>query len=163
MEEILKLFSVRDILLHCANTLILFVAIRFLVYKPVRKFMDARTARVQSALDEAAAARRQVEAIQLEAEEKRREAEEAVAKMQADAAKQANQATENTLKAAKAQADAFILKARAEAEAAKADMLRETQAQALDMAVEIAAKMIGRELSDADNTALAREFLTKVV
>ena len=43
MEDFLQLFNVRDILLHIVNTLILFVAIRLLVYKPVRKFMNART------------------------------------------------------------------------------------------------------------------------
>ena len=44
-----------DLILNILNIVILFVIVRFLVYKPVKKFMDARTARVTAAAEDAGA------------------------------------------------------------------------------------------------------------
>ncbi len=163
MEEFLKLFNVRDIGFHAVNTLILFIAIRFLAYKPVRRFMDARAARVQASFDEAAAQKAEAEAALCDAEARRGEAEAAAVRMQADSAAEAQQNGEKMLSAAKAEAAEIVRRAKADADAQIEGAQRDIQSQALSMAVEIAEKMIGRELSERDNDALAREFLTKVV
>lgn len=162
MEEFLKLFSVRDILLHMLNTAILFIAIRLLVYKPVRKFLDARTARVTDALAEATATRGEADRLLAEAQDARRTAEADAAKLQADGALSAQQAGDALIGEARRQADEMLRSAEAEAEAMHAAAQEEIQAQALAMAVEISEKMIGRELAEKDNEVLAREFLTKV-
>ena len=43
-----------DIVLNLLNIVLLFLLVRTLVYKPVRRFMDARTERVNAAAAEAA-------------------------------------------------------------------------------------------------------------
>ncbi len=151
MEDFLQLFNVRDILLHIVNTLILFVAIRLLVYKPVRKFMNARTERVQAQMDEAAAREAEAKQALEDANAQREEAARLAVMAQAESAEQARASAAETVEEARRQAEDIVA-------AAQADI----QAQALSMAVEIAEKMIGRELQNKDNDALAREFLTKV-
>ncbi len=42
-----------DIALHLVNIVVLYALLRLLIYKPVRKFMDARAAKVRAQLDEA--------------------------------------------------------------------------------------------------------------
>ncbi len=162
MEELLKLFSVRDILWHIANTMILFIAIRFLVYKPVRKFMNARTDRVQAEFDDAASKKAQAEALLSRAEDSHRSAEAEAARIQAEGAQRAEAAAKTTIDDAKKQASLIVAQASVDAAAQKEAAQVKISAQALSMAVEIAEKMIGRELSEKDNEALAREFLTKV-
>jgi F-type H+-transporting ATPase subunit b len=44
-----------DILYHVINIVILYVLLRFILYKPVRKFMAARADRIQKQLEDAAA------------------------------------------------------------------------------------------------------------
>lgn len=162
MEEFLKLFSLRDILLHMLNTAILFIAIRFLVYKPVRKFLNARTGRIAGELDQAAQKQAQADEALTEAAAARRAADEAAVQTQTDSALRAQQLGDQLIVDAKAQAAEILRKAHEDAEAMKATAQREVQAQALAMAVQIAEKMIGRELAERDNETLAREFLTKV-
>ena len=162
MEEFLKLFNLRDILLHIINTLILFVAIRLLVYKPIRKFLNARTERVQGEMDAAAAQKAEAAGVLEAAQAERKAADAAVAQAQADGAMRAQQSGEQLMASAKAQADEILRKAHEEAERVKTAAQAEIQAQALSMAVDIAEKMIGRELAVKDNETLAREFLTKV-
>lgn len=162
MEEFLKLFSLRDILLHIANTLILFVAIRFLLYKPMRKFLDARAQKVAGELDSAAQKEAEASLALENANEEYRKAQAQAAGAMAEGAQRAQQSGEQILEAARQQADEIILKAKEEAERTKAAAQADIQAQALTMAVEIAEKMIGRELAEKDNETLAREFLTKV-
>ncbi len=162
MGEFLKLFSLRDILLHMANTLILFVAVRFLVYKPVRAFMNARTERVQASLNEASAKQAEADRALSDAEKRLEAAQAEAVKVQADGARHAQLSGEELIEAAKRQAAEIVDRAGREADAQRQSAQADVQAQALSMAVEIAEKMIGRELSEKDNDALAREFLTKV-
>jgi len=162
MGEFFKLFSLRDILLHMANTLILFVAVRFLVYKPVRAFMNARTERVQASLDAADAKRAEADKALSDAEKRLEAAQAEAVKVQADGARHAQLSGEELIEAAKRQAAEIVDRAEREADAQRQSAQADVQAQALSMAVEIAEKMIGRELSEKDNDALAREFLIKV-
>ncbi len=162
MEDFLQLFNVRDILLHIVNTLILFVAIRLLVYKPVRKFMNARTERVQAQMDEAAAREAEAKQALEDANAHREEAARLAVMAQAESAEQARASAAETVEEARRQAEDIVAAAQAEADAQRRAAQADIQAQALSMAVEIAEKMIGRELQNKDNDALAREFLTKV-
>ncbi len=163
MDEILKLFSVRDILFHMINTAILLLAVTFLVYKPARKFLKAREDRVNAQIDEAKAGQEQAEALKAEAARVRHDADLGAAEAQKEGAASAQQTVERMIADARLKADAIVKKAQADAAEIKAAAREDVQEQALTMAVEIAEKMIGRELSEKDNAALAREFLTKVV
>ena len=162
MDELLKLFDVRDVLLHMLNVVVLFVAIRLLLYKPVRRFMQARTQRVQGEADEAAA--RQQEAAQALADA--RAQGEAVQREAAAAAAQAEQkaqqAAQDMLVQAQERAQHMLDKAQADAAKTQAAAEQAIQQQAVAMAMGIAERILAREVSSADNDALVRDYLTKV-
>ena len=49
-----------DVLLHIANIVILYVLLRFILYKPIQKFMKARSERIQNQMDDAENAKRAI-------------------------------------------------------------------------------------------------------
>ena len=101
------------ILLHSLNAAILIAALYFLLYKPVRKFMNARSEMIAAALDEAA--RKQSEAqVCLEKRSKALDdaAQEAMAiERQSDAQAQAR--AKDTLTVAQQEAGRIIAQAHA--------------------------------------------------
>ena len=160
--NISELFSLTDILWHLLNTALLFIGLRLLLYKPVRKFMDGRAQRLRDARE--AADRSLAEAREHEAEAR---ALADGAKAQADAALAAGAAE------AKAQADTILAEAHAEADAilaqahAEAEELRRRNADALQkqsvaMAMDISAKILEREIKPEDHRQMIEDFLTKV-
>ena len=52
-----------DILIHIINILVLFVLLRLLIYKPVKKFMDERSQRIQKEMDHASEISAQAEEL----------------------------------------------------------------------------------------------------
>lgn len=163
MEEIIKLFSFRDILFHLLNTAILVAVVTFFVYKPARKFLKAREERIAAQLDGAQAKRNEADEALQSAETARQAATADAQRAQKDGAEQAQLAAAQIIADAKREAEAIVAKAKADAEAEKAAAQQAIQTQALSMAVDIAERMIERELSQKDNDTLVREFLTKVV
>jgi F-type H+-transporting ATPase subunit b len=162
MQEFLKLLSLRDILLHMINVLILFIAIRVLAYKPIRKFLDGRAQRVAAELDEAA--RKQAEAdqrqrqLEADAQQAKIEAAQAVA----SGVQQGQRTGEEILARAHAQADEILAQAREEARQIKLEAKEAVRAQAINMAVEIAGRLLEREVNPEDHRKIIDEFLTKV-
>jgi len=79
MLESLKALGLEpwDVVLHLINAVILFVIVRFLVYKPLRRFMNAREERIAVSLEEAERAREQLAATQADCARLLTESEEA--------------------------------------------------------------------------------------
>ena len=159
METFLQLLNWKDILYHTINALILLVACRFLLYKPVRKFMDARSNKLAEQTGNA-------EARLSEANRAMEELEKAQAEMRRQAAEQQeqqlHQQSEALLHRAHEEAADILKNARQEAEDIRQQSEGDIRREAVNMAVEMTEKMLGRELKDADNQQMVRDFLTKV-
>ena len=54
--------AVKDLIINIIDIVILFVIVRALAYKPVKKFLDARKARIAKELEDAASAKSEAEA-----------------------------------------------------------------------------------------------------
>ncbi|MEG0766823.1 MAG: ATP synthase F0 subunit B, partial [Clostridia bacterium] len=63
-----ELFNPVTILLHVLNACVLFTALYFLLYKPVRKFMKARSAGIEAQLTQAEDMRKAADAQQTESQ-----------------------------------------------------------------------------------------------
>ena len=122
------------------NTLILFAALGFFLYKPVRKMMADRSERVKSQLEHAEKSMKNADALKLEYEEKI-----------ADIEKERNEILATTRKSAIEKSERIVGEARVSAETirkrAEADVLM-SQAQAKDeirkQIIEISTSMAGR-------------------
>lgn len=159
METFLQLFSLKDIVYHIINAVILIVAARFLLYKPVRKFMDARSNKLadqigtaESRIEEAGRAMEELAEAQVEAKRQAMDQQERLASEQSDA----------LLRRAQDEAAELLQSARQEAEDIRRQAQDDIRREAVNMAVEMSEKLLGRELKDPDNQQMVRDFLTKV-
>ena len=78
-----------DIAIHLLNIIVLYVLLRLLVWKPVRKFMAGREERIQSQLDAAAKAQADAQASQTEYKQKLAAAQTTCEQLMAEGRKQA--------------------------------------------------------------------------
>ena len=147
-----------DLLLNLINIILLFLIVRALVYKPVRKFLDARTERIQG--EEKAAAEKLAEAERLKAEygEMLNQGEAEARRIEEGRAEQASKEAEKIVSEAKKKANALIDEARERAEAEKKEALLSMKNEVAELALRISEKILRREINDSDNRRIAEEF-----
>ena len=138
------------------------VLLRRVAWGPILKVVDEREKSIAASIE--SAKRERAEAERLLAEQK-----EAIQKARAEAAEMMRRNAEDVEKLRKD----LVSKARAEAEAQKTDALREIQNEktkavnevknvAAELAVQIAEKLLNRELDDKTQKELASQYLAEV-
>ncbi len=156
------LFNPLSILLHTVNALILFVALYFLLYKPVKKFLDKRNAGIAQTLSDADKSLSDAKAEYDLAHEKNNSAQTEANALLKDSAKQAKGRAEVIIADANEQAKLIIDAAKKEAETIF-ESAREAMAdEAAALSVEIASKILSREISLDEHRQMIDEFLQKV-
>lgn len=134
--------SWQQILLHLFNFSILAGGLYFLLYKPVKSFMDGRAAHYAE-LD-AAAEEKLARAETLEAEHRRllEGAESEIMHMKAEAALENERAAAAQLETARKQSEKLLLDARTAAQKERQILLAEAQEEISALAIEAAKKVI---------------------
>ncbi len=147
-----------DLLLNIINIIILFVIVKAIVYKPVKKFLDERTARVKGAMDEA-------EKLSGEANEVLKQKDEILSsaklegdKLKKEALKEAGKNAENIINDAKETANKLKSDAEKEIKAEKENMLLSSKNEIADVAVSIAERILDREINEEDNKKIVDDF-----
>lgn len=151
-----------EITLYILNIIILFFFLRWLLYKPINKFLADRADQIQKEVNEAA--RKQTEAEQLKAKydgmvsNAHSLAAEIVSKGRALADEQAKQIVDD------AAVQANDIRARAEQQIGeeKRQALLELRQEVTQMAIQIASKILEREVTYADNKQIIDNFFEKV-
>ncbi len=156
------LFNPLSILLHTLNALILFVALYFLLYKPVKQFLDRRNAEVAKTMQDADETLARSQAEYAKALEKNRGAQDEVQQILKTGAQQANDRAQAILNDARAQADEILARARKEAEDILANAREAMADETAALSVEIAGKVLGREISLSEHRRMIDDFLKKV-
>jgi F-type H+-transporting ATPase subunit b len=123
----------QQILLHLLNFVILAGGLYLLLYKPVKKFMDGRTAHYQEAEEQATTKLKQAEDLRAEYESRLRDAEAEIAQRKATAFQEAEKASEQRLLQAQTQADEIIAAARQRGQQEREKILANTQIEITDM------------------------------
>ena len=147
-----------DLIMNIINIVILFVIVRFLAYKPVRKFLDARKKRLE---DEKAAVESkagEAQAMCEEYEKKLSEVEAARAEAVRAGEKEGQQRADELVRNAKKDADRLLSDAKQAIAAKEAESAESMRDSVVELSVSIASKVIGRNINDEDNKRLAREF-----
>ncbi len=144
------------------NMIITFLVLKKFLFKPVKKMIDDRQKEIDALYADAGAAKAEAEALEAEYQAHLRDIKEESAAMLRQAAARAQK-----------QEEAMVAEARAEAQAirdaAAADIAQERKKAGNDlkneiggMAVEIAGKVVEREIREADHRALIDEFIRNV-
>lgn len=151
----------KDLLINILNIIILFVIVKALVYKPVKKFLDARTKRINDAKNEMEEKTKQAQekldeysAMLAESKDKRAEI---IGEAERTAKENSVKITEN----AKESARAIIAKAQSDIEAEHTAMLNSLQGEVAGLAVDISKQILKREFNDDDNLKIAESFFSE--
>ena len=126
--------NLQQILLHWMNLAVLTGALYFLLYKPVKDFMDKRAAHYQELEEQAADKLAQAERLECQAKAKLEAADDEIHDERMRAQQAASDAAQEQLAQAEEQARHIIAKAEAEAVQSKERALRESQREMRELA-----------------------------
>ncbi len=141
------------------NTLALFYVLKVLLFKPVKGMIDARQQEIDAMYGEADAARRNALDMQAEYREKLADAQQASERIVREATARGQSREEEILKQASAEAAAMRDKAAADIAQEKKKAINDAKDEISGLAMAIAGKVVGRELTDADQSALIDSFI----
>ncbi|MCI9120423.1 MAG: ATP synthase F0 subunit B [Oscillibacter sp.] len=134
----------QQILLHWMNLAILTGGLYFLLFKPVKQFMDKRAAHYQALEDQAAAKLKEAEELKAAYQAKLDGAEEEIHQARAKAQAAVQQSVEEQM----AQARQIAAKAQAEAEHSRERILKDSQRELRELAAEAVKKLTARPNAD---------------
>ena len=134
--------DIQQIFLHLFNFVLLFAILYFLLYKPVKDFIDKRKKTISDILDETEANHCKSEALIAEYNEKIAKADEDIANRNLTADNESLEKREEILKAAHDEADSIIKEAKARADAEHDKMLAETRNEITALISDAAGKVM---------------------
>ena len=144
------------------NLFIQMYLIKRFLFKPVNEMLEKRRALADAQIREAEQAKADADAIKTEYEQNMKEAKERANEILTTAQKTAALQSEEMLKEAASQAAALKSKAESDIAQEKRKAVNEIKDEIGGMAVEIAGKVIEREISEEDHTKLIDEFIANV-
>ena len=151
-----------DLAINLANIVIMFLIVRFLVYKPVRKFMNARAQKAENEKKEIDAKLEEARQLKEEYTQKLQQTEEAANKLIADANAEAESNAAVILNKAHRDAGAIIEEAKKEAQHTAEEISKQMRGQVVELAIDIAQRLIERNVNDADNMRYAQELISQL-
>lgn len=145
----------QQIFLHLFNFTLLFGGLYFLLYDPVKKFMEKRESYYDEMDREAKEKLMEAENIKAYYQQKLDDADDAIRVRSDRAMESAMESTRQILEQSKAEADRILAKARAEAKAERERAISEARAEIADMVTEATSKLMLESTSDAYDQFLA--------
>ena len=149
-------------LAQICNLMIQLVIFKKLLLNPVKKVIAERKAKADSQIAEAQKLRTEAEAMKAEYEQNLQNARNEANQIVASAQKTAAARSEELLGEARAQAAALKQKAEADIAQERKKAVNEVKDEIGGMAMEIASKVVEREISEADHKDLIDEFIKNV-
>ena len=144
------------------NLFIQMYLIKRFLFKPINNILEKRREIADSQIADAQKAREEALAMKAEYEQDMVQAKTRAGEILSNAQKAAAAQSEDMLKEAKLQAAAVKTKAENEILQEKRKAVNEIKDEISGMAVEIAGKVIGRELDEKDHERLIDEFIANV-
>ena len=146
--------NILDIIIHLINIFVLFIILRFLVYKPVSKFMRDSTKRVSDEMENAEKTEEEALALKKEYAEKIAESEKTANEKMVEIIAKANAEAKRITDTARTEAEKITDEAHRKAEADASAVMGGVKDDIKDLSIKIASKILEREVSEADNKAL---------
>ena len=144
------------------NLFIQMYLIKRFLFKPINNMLQKRKELADAEIQEAVKAKEEALAMKNEYEHSISEAREKAGEIVASAQKTASLQSEEILRDAARQANAMKAKAESDIAQEKRKAVNEIKNEIGDLAVEIAGKVIEREINEEDHTKLIDEFIANV-
>ena len=149
-------------LAQICNLLIQMLIFKKLLLNPIRKVLAERKAKADNEISDAQKLRAEAEAMKVEYEQNLQNARAEANQIVANAQKTAVARSEELLGEARAQAAAIKQKAEADIAQERKKAVNEVKDEIGGIAMEIASKVVEREIKEADHKALIDEFIKNV-
>ena len=144
------------------NTLTIFFVARKFLFNPVMKMIRERQQEIDDMYAKADEAKEQAAAIRTEYEEKLSAATDTADRLVKEAVARGQSREEEILRQANAEADAIRRKASADIAQEKKKAINEAKDEISEIAMAVASKVVGRELSEGDQSQLVDQFIDEL-
>lgn len=144
------------------NFIALFLVLKKFLFKPVMKLIQDRQAEIDTMYAEADEAKNAANAMQQEYAEKLTAAGETSERIVKEAVERGRLREEEIIRQANAEAGAIMEKANAAIAQEKKKAVNDAKNEISDMAMSIAEKIVGRELTGVDQNKLVDEFIDEL-
>lgn len=131
-----------DIAIHLVNILVLYILLRVLIWKPVRKFMLDRENRIQSQLDDAAQLKETAEKTKQDYDARMAQVQATCEELLSEGRKQAQAAGQQYIDDAKAEAQHIVDQARSDAKEEKQRALDDAKSELASLAIDLARRVL---------------------
>ena len=158
MGDLLSKEMLADLIINIINILVLFFVTKKLLYKPVKKYLDARKEKVTASFTEAEAMKAEAAASKEKYDAVIAEADAEKEKTVREARAEAKEKADKMLADAKAQADSVLSDAKEQAKKEHDKAISDSKDDIADIALQISEKIIGRSVTDEDNKKIINSF-----
>ena len=144
------------------NTLTIFFVGRKYLFGPVSRMIESRQQEIDDMYRKADDAKTEAQALRTEYEQKLGEAAQTSERMVREAVARGQSREEEILRKANAQADAIREKAEQDIARQKKKALNDAKDEISVIAIDIAGKVVGKSLTDADQSRLVDDFIDRL-
>ena len=144
------------------NTVALFFVLKKLLWGPIMKMIKDRQQEIDDMYAEADQAKSEASALRTEYEEKLVLAAQTSERIVKEAVERGQHREEDIIRQANAEADAILQKAQADIAQEKKKALNDAKNEIAGLAMDIAGKVVGRSLTDADQEKLVDQFIEEL-
>ena len=145
-----------------ANTIALFLVLKKFLFKPVLKMIDDRQKEIDDLYADAEQAKDHAQAMEQEYTQKLAEATDTGERLVKEAVQRGQSREEEIIRQANAEADAIRKKADADIERQRKKAINDAKDEISGIALEIAGKVVGKELTDRDQSELVDQFINEL-
>ncbi len=144
------------------NTLLLFFVLKKKLFHPVMKMIRDRQQEIDDMYDQADKATKNAQALQSEYEQKLSQAAATGERLVSEAMARGQSREEEILRQAQQKAEAIRAKAEQDAARERKKVLNEAKDEISVIAVDIAGKVVGRQMNDEDQSRLVDDFIRRL-
>ena len=155
-------FAPWTFIFQICNLLIQMYLIKRFLFKPINAMLEKRQAMADAEIQDAIKAKDEAQAMKTEYEQNMKEARDKANEIMTTAQRTATAQSEEMIKEAAQQAAAIKAKAESDIIQERRKAVNEIKEEIGSMAMEIAGKVIEREINEADHTKLIDDFIANV-
>ncbi len=144
------------------NTVVLFLVLKKFLFKPVMKMITDRQKEIDDMYDAADCAKSEAQALEAEYKEKLSQATITGERIVKEAVARGQHREEEIIRQANEDASAIMAKASADIAREKKKAMNDAKDEISVIAIAIAEKVVGREISGADHSALVDGFIDRL-
>ena len=144
------------------NTIILFAVLKKLLWKPVMKMITDRQQEIDDLYADAGKDRQEAAQLRSSFEAQIAEAQQTGDQIVKDAVARGQRREEEILRQANAEADAIRRKAQEDIVRDKKKAVDEARGEIAGLALDIAGKVVGKTMADADHSQLVDQFIDQL-